>query len=1372
MSILEQMKLRKALEDLGRREIMTKEEADRLLLKALSSVEATERFGVGVDASRAVLEMAELSMASRNFREALLHVRNTLETVDSESQSTLIDNYARLRQLIRVDMIKPSEEIMSLIEKGERAISVSIPEAVGIYEELRPAIREYLLSSLPVLKEKIAYALFEEQEDERLRPVMEAMMAEDGEPEAIHAAINATVDVVRMIILENKERLRAHDQRISRLISSTYELDIFWTNLGSSFRNGEYEAVRDDIEKIVAGLDSILSEGLPGAIERAKERVSTLIALEIPVDEEYDLLEQAKAKFESEPFRALDDYEELMARVVDKESSHITDMIHGTRDMITVGRHLGVDLSDIIVSLDEVRSNLRRGDLRSAVNGVESVKSLLQNRMGSYRDLEGVFLSLSTLLDEVEEYKLDLDEPLAHIDEARLQMQETGLDAALAMIQESIDEIHGIAREHLGAPMIRAQMSLQTGFRIDANVCDESNALGGIYEEICQGKYKGAYQRIEECERDINKVLRLHAREHLNSFLREIEERDGFYDVKKMRLQVRGAEKLLSEGSPEESYRIIWTARRQLLNLDIDALEENLGQARRLVSTGEAVEVDVSDLKRIMYSFRYDGGNVDLETIAKAGELIESVRGRIYESLLRDLEAAHLGAYRARMAGYQSNEQLDSLRRGFDLLEKGEFRPAYGALKEAEIGLSIQVLVHDEVYERLLRINRIVREEDLPEAPLTEILNLFHEGRYRDADVESKKLLRTLIEKGLRSAAADIMEQGMGLVKTADRLGLQVLSLRESVPQAQFFLENEDYRNASSLIEKAMRTGRAETSRALQSRSSAIRPRIGQPFMNGKEEAVCLDMLANTRSDIEAARYDVAANILLHLEEDLAMRKRQLERCRASQADAREQLGVARMLGLDTGELELVFEESKSLLREGKLLLSHGASERMIDRIGELVSLRVMDLMQRVRAEAELEGICGPDLDRSLANADNLFAALRERRFHYAKEAEDFLAMRLDSIRIRKESMAETREDIVALREELEEGGMSTTLADDALRELDTRVKAGDFSAGALGAYEAHLDLKSAMGLHRDVNARLERLREVNSQLPSLWDSSRTLDAARDGFAEDLRTGDQERAMLNFLMTEGDMPMNWETRRQESRLAMQEAERLLLGPSTPQTYDWDDQRLQDGRREALDLIQGSLSLRLRDLESAIESSRLPNEKSRELLKEGRHAFEHGRHRDADRKISLAAIALGRDESGAELAIKRYQDMQSKVESLRERGYDVGSWERFLAQPPAHRIGVDRKMSLIAKSVEEDLRLEPLLEVERDEDSVLLRNLGPGIARDIRVANRTIAFLGIGQSSSLELEPERELEVSYASLTGEGRKTLQVAGLEPSPELSA
>jgi len=1351
MSFLDQLRMKKALEERGRKEVEAKLEAEDLISRVRASVDASHSIGVDVSGSRSILELAEQQMVERDYRKALETSRKALEAVEAESQERIMQRFMHLRNILRISMVPEPQELEQFLQEGELAIALSLPRAVEISKRAYPLIHDHLLHSKGLLLEKVRDLFPEHLQEERLALPLEELMGNEGDAESLHASMTRVADAVREIIQEKMDWLRGYHDKLAQFVGEMGYTDLVWKELRAHFKEDDFETVKKEMDLIHDSLDSQLEVGLPSAFRKAQSRLSVLNDLSVDTGNLADALLLAEKKIPHDPLSSLDEYVEVMNRIQDLESDYIADMIQEIRDMITVGRHIGVDLGDVIIGLDEVRTKLRNGDLLAAVEGVEKVKALLLERMDGYNELELAFFTLADLVKEVEEYDLHLEEPMEMVNRAREDMSESGLEGPLALVREAINMIHAQARELLGSKLILAQKSLQAGFHIEADVIEESERLGKLFQDVSEGRYRGLMRDITDCRLRIEGKLKAHAKNHLQSFLREVEEREGIYDVKKMRLQAKGAEKLLNENLADESYRIIWTARRQLYNLDVDALEGKLRKVRELVSTGEAVNVDVSDLKRIMFSFSHDGKNVNMEAITKASELMERVRERLYHNLLQQLHDLHVLAYQAKMSGYQTDEQLATLKKAFRVLEKGEYRAAYGALKEAEIGFNIQVLVHDEVYERLLRISSIVAQEGLSDKPLKTCADLFQNGRYREADVESKKLLRSLIEQGLKSAAANIMEDGSMLIETADMLRLKVVTLKESMPQAMFFLENGDYRHASSLMEKAMRTGRSEISKALQERSTNLRPRIGEPMLDVNEKAVSLDMLENAWSNIEAGRYEVATNIIFHLEEDLDKRAMLVNRCRIAQVQAQDFIGLGRMMGLEVHPLMAIAEQSELMLRQGRPLLCHEFLERAIEQIAEKINFQVREQELDAIEDAESRNLAGPEMEWLLRRLEEMRGEVRNRDFYAAKDSKRFIEAGLEELQFRRQALEASLHGLGELCLVMSKEGMDTAVLERSLQEIESCLGRGEFLAGASKAYHARLDFQSALELHRDLKVRASRLSQHINAMPPGWQCPETFDSIELALKA-TSAHDMEGSYRSFLVMERSFYQEREARRLHVRRSLLDGFQQLREEVPEGLAGMDDQALQSLWSGLESRLQDFIEGRASQLEKAAAASSMPNVMSRRRIEEARGALQRGSFLEAEELLAQGALALGRDDASGARVVREHKELRQKVSELQEMGADVRQWVDLILRPPADRLGIDRRMNIVSLKVEAEREsLLPRLDAEYVDGLLVVRNHGPGIAQDIHVGGKSIGYLGVGQSKSFPWDRGSANEICYKPL---------------------
>lgn len=1362
MTFLEQLRMKKTLEEKGRQEVAAKNEAEALISKVRESINSAESIGVEVTESQALLKQSEKAMLEKDYHKALEISKRASIQIEREAQDQILDRYLHLRRIFSISMVPESSELNYLLEQGEFAISTSIPDSIDISRRAYDSIYDYLLRSRFYLRDIVSELFVDYLQEERLSDSLNNLISVEGDAETIHAAMEKVISVVRKICEEKTEWLKIYSEKLSRFVGEIEYMDIVWKELRSHFKQNDFKTVKKELDLIEHGLNSQLEMGLPQAFRQAERRLEVLKEFGVDYPEGPKLLEMAERKLLKDPLNTLEDYVKIMEQIQEKESDFITNMIQEIRDMITVGRHINIDLTDVIIGLDEVRLHLRKGDLKRAVKGVEQVKITLLDRMGGYNELELAFFSLAELVKEVDEYGLRLDEPMKIVNQARNTMTGGGFEKSLSMVKDAIQLIHQQTRELLGEKMIMAQKSLQSAFRIEADTLENSHRLGQIYQTIIDGEYKGMSDQITHCRLEIESELHVHAKRYLQSFLKEVEERENVYDVKKIRLQAKGAEKLLNEGSAEESYRIIWTARRQLSNLDFDALESKLKKVRELVATGEAIEVDVSDLKRMMFSFSYDGKNVNMKMISDAGELTENVLARLYNNLLQKLHRAHILAYQAKMAGYQTDEQLASLKKAFRLLEKREFRSAYGALKEAEIGYNIQILVHDEVYDRLLRISSIISQESLNDKEIKKSFDLFQNGKYREADMESKKLLRSLIERGLKAAAAGILEDSRDLIDTGDMLQLKIVSLRESLPQAAFFLENGDYRNASSLMEKAIRTGRSEISKALQERVTNLRPRISEPMMNKREKIISRDMLENARSNMEAGRYQLAVSIILHLEMDLEKRSMLVNRCRMAQLRAREFIGLGKMLDVETKAQENLANQGDALLRDGFTLLSYETLERSVDQVGDLISLRARLLQHNALESAVREGTNGPDLEKLLADIEPMIASVHSRHFHAAKDINSFIETCMTEVLENKEDLESALKSLQEFITEMSLLGMDAEVLKLQLKDIEACHQKGEFGKGLEISAITWLNLHTAFNAFQDAQHNAKTLEKQIHELPTDWVCQKTIDAIENSLRM-ISSLKIEEGYKSLMEAERTFQLDLQNKRIKTKEEILFAWNTLGKPCPYEIIGIEDELLNERRIEVLILLNNLINQRMNKLELALANSSWPNEQSRELLTQAKNALSDENYNLVIEKLQLATITLGRDEFGAKKSISDYQNLMDKILELNNQGIDTDKWEASLMDLPADRIKVDRTHHLFSVQTEIERKNSlPKISIEHLEERIVIRNLGPGIARNITIGNNKIEFLGINQSKSVPRDlMNGATDLSYYPLTSETPRIMKI-----------
>ena len=181
MSFLEQLRMKKALEEKGREEVAAKNKAEALISKVRKSIDSARSIGVDVSESQALLEQSEKIMLEKDYRQALEISKEAFIQIDRDAQDQILERYLHLRRIFSISMVPESPEVNLLLEQGEIAISTSIPDSVNISRRAYDAIYDYLLQSRPYLRDNVSRLFAEYIQEERLSASLDYMMTVEGD---------------------------------------------------------------------------------------------------------------------------------------------------------------------------------------------------------------------------------------------------------------------------------------------------------------------------------------------------------------------------------------------------------------------------------------------------------------------------------------------------------------------------------------------------------------------------------------------------------------------------------------------------------------------------------------------------------------------------------------------------------------------------------------------------------------------------------------------------------------------------------------------------------------------------------------------------------------------------------------------------------------------------------------------------------------------------------------------------------------------------------------------------------------------------------------------------------------------------------------
>ncbi len=1389
MTLPPQISLARSLQERGRKAVRTKREAENALAKLHKDLRELDFPEMDSSAAERMVGEAEQAYNEGRYQDALDLANAGRRELDMAGQEVMTSRFMELRETVELGFSYTPPELLDRIVEGELAMSKDISEAAMIAESLKEEARLFILDSIPALQAVVDEVIKEEDVTPELRQAMQDLQQAEGDLEDVRRALRGAIDEIEKVYDSVAQGVSEQQSMVERALQDMGPISGMWDQSKASLRRGDYRQAFDTLYRIYDELDEILRQGIDYAREFINYRQNVLGKHGMADEELESRLEEMRATMEEDPQKALEIFLELDDEVGARESEMVSGIIDDLSEMIQIGRRVGHDIGPVIVGLDEARQILSSGDLDGALEKIGEVESVLREMMPGFIEMRESFSELERLGYELDEMDIDMDDADKRIEWGREMALRGDFDGAHEMIQEALGMIKAQALDVIADEFLECQIGLLSGFRMEAELPEEAESLDRLFQEVSEGRFKGQIEAARGLAQRIRRRLGEKAAESVEALRGDIDAHRGQIEVRPYEEMLAEAEAMIERGEHEQAHVHVWTARKKISSQVMDSLERHVRKIKDLVATGEYVNVDVSAYRREMYSLSTVGRRIRLDDVDRAKDLESRLAEAISSRLQQRVEELHNSASRHSAEGLNLDEQLSKLKSARRHLRSGDLRRGHELSREAKIELEIATILHGEVYSNMLRLDRIIDEEEDRRA-LEDALVLLHEGKFREADISTKRLLRNIMERGSRAAAAEMLSLGSQIEDAVKELGIEVVALRESVPQANFFIESEDYRLASSLMEKAVRSGRAEIASSLKGIVPQLRGTVeGVQFRPREEEAV-KEMLSQAESIASGPEPERALDIITALRREAERRKELIDAVEQGLLRNRLSLGDAGRIGYEVGGQQELLADASELMAEGEFCLARGISERAVEQAAEIVGVYIRLCMERAMEDDEL---AGPDLERDLGAMEAVRRLVSERRFHAAGDLQGVI----DSAKGRtshKRGMVDTAlRSLSELRDSMLDEGMRVDRVEAAMEQVEEWAARGTFISAYVLAQSHHINLNASLDAYLRIKPRIQRFRQMVDEAPGQWAMRSYIETLDEAVAL-ISKGSSDDGVKTLLRLEDDAQRFMHERRQSERALIAEMAAFLSlsemasdAEQASEAVEGDagaDDRLREAMEGVIDavgrkghddglaladddhgllelsaLLKGRCEERLDSLLEAVEE-RGP---AAELAADARRLKEEGAWQEAAWRARIAYCVQGLGQEQADSLVERFDGCLRRIMEAEAEGVDLSGHKGKLwsAEDPAGIIKACQMADLALDRIE--LSFLPRLDIELRGGYLHIRNPRPAMAVDLRIDGRPLADkLGMGEEAVYPVIKGRGFaEISYMPLLSETRRTLRV-----------
>lgn len=1061
----------------------------------------------------------------------------------------------------------------------------------------------------------------------------------------------------------------------------------------------------------------------------------------------------------------------------DAQFQRVVASIATSREKFVAAVNLGIDLQEPLADLGTARQALQRGAFREAMGWAKKADDTVDKVVAQYRGAQEKLKALHRAFAEAESRGVDTKSARRLAERARDAYQGHDLGALEKAVDTAHEELRKSEREQVLRSIERAQFVLTVAEQNGAEVAPSSRFLEEAVAATKADEHGHALDLAGQAQATAEDAIRArilalttplrNAVPHLGddgsalrSILSRVDAASGSNDFE------------AAFGSLEEGRRFVDERTRATAEASVASLALS-------IQLGVEVGIDTSPsdaLHRELNSALSAGRVADVlaardrvaSTLAGAGEaLSKAIAVRIAQAQALHINVDEMVDFlqRAQMALNVANtaEGLKLLKEAGDRANKATalYRQAHDALSGAaafvadarkhniDVGAVVGTLVDaKKAFERLDYENTIVLSAR--------------------AKAETEKL------SVLYSSAQRILSN-KERIEVASRLGIDAPHLHEIASAAKEAMKAKEYDRAL-----------AQATRADEEYGALIREKIASMLSTsesiaGSLEGVTLapihDETVRARGALESGELGRAADLALHLREQLEHLKKQGEEADASIKRVRELVSDAEAMNLEVSATMAVLEKAERAFKMGhfeEAMDYVAAAEIEVGRERDQGIASTMQRFEESISRARREGTDTRSAERLFDRAREFFRAKKYRQalataVQSEAEAErvalqqGMATQAVATIDGKLRSLGHTAPSVDAVAEE----ARKALAAGDYVKALDQAIRASDalaeFRASYDEAQEVRIRATALRQTAREIGAeavKLDRFIQEGDAAAGEGD----LAGARASYSQCLEWGlGLVRAHLKDSLAKAEELVGTCRRLEIDPTPVQNKLAEARSQMDGENFTAASARIAEGTEVARRALGGRLARTLSEAaENVAHAKKLGSDATgaEALLREANEKVAKGEYEAA---IDTVGRAVERVES-VKVVEKRFIDLTFKADTTirngKKFGIDMRPAEKRLAESmdirrrdvaeaikaaeDAYRLAWDA-VEAFAPSLKGTLTVGAAKLNEPTDASLVLENVGKGLAKDVRVR-----ILGDAETAGLNELP---------ALRAHGKETL-------------
>ncbi len=1048
-----------------------------------------------------------------------------------------------------------------------------------------------------------------------------------------------------------------------------------------------------------------------------------------------------------------------------------------SREKFVAAVNLGIDLQEPLGDLGTARQALQRGAFREAMDWAKKADDAVDRIVAQYREAQERLKALHRAFAESEARGVDTKSARRLAEQARDAYQGHDLAALEKAVEGAHDELRKAEREQVMRAIERAEFILTVGEQSGADLSQASKLLEDAIVATKANEHGRALDLVGQTQATAEEVIHGAINER-TAILRNAAPHMGDAGAE-LRSILSRVDTAATSNDFEAAFHGLEDGRRFVDERTRASAEQSVASLALAIQLGVEVGVDTSAA---------DAMHRELNGALSAGRVADVLAA--HERVASTLAAASEGLSKAiavRIAQAQAlhinvDEMVDFLQRAQVALNLQNHTEALALLKEAADRANKATALYRQAHDALSGAAAFVadaRKHSVDVSPIVPLLvdakKAFERLDYEETIALSARAKAETEKLTVLYSSAQRILSNKEKIEVASHLGIDAPHLHELASEAKEAMKGKDYDRALACA-----------TRADDEYAALIREKIAtllatSESIAGSLEGVTLapihDETVRARTALEAGELGRAADLALHLREQLEHLKKQGEEADASIKRIRELASDAEAMNLEVSGTNGLLEKAERAFRMGhfeEAMDYVAAAEIEVSRERDQGIAAMMQQFEDSISRAKREGT-------DTRSAERLFD--RSREFFRAKKYRQALATAVQS---------EAEAERVALQQGMATQAVATI--DGKLKTLGRAAPPADAIADearkalASGDYVRALDqaIRASDAL-ADFRAAYDEAQEVRIRATALRQTAHEIGAEADKLDRFIQEGDDVAAAGDLASARASYTqcLEWGLGLVRAHLkdSLSKAEdmvatcrRLEIDPTAVQNQlseartQIDAENFADASAriaEGKEIAQRALGARLtRTISEAADNvahaKKLGSDATaaEALLREANEKAAKGEYESA---LDVVGRAVERVES-VKLVEKRFIDLTFKADTTirngKKFGIDMHAAERRLAESmdirrrdvaegikaaeDAYRMAWDA-VEAFAPNLKGSLTIGAAKLNEPMDASLVLENVGKGLAKDVRVR-----ILGDAEAEGLEELP---------ALRAHGKETL-------------